>query len=628
MQQLAGPTETTPGPLPSSWIIFALALACAAVAGCSRREAPAEARPATKKASVSRTSGPPAPVDPATVPLPEFPTRVARVTTAEPGFRVFVDGEPVRTRDGKFAVTPCEVTLAAGSRDILIAKPGFRDSTMSLSSGDAEVVFDAVAPDDSAESILDAPYLESPVGEPIALESLNSTGAELDPYIAPDGLSIWFVGRRDEGTGIYFARRASRWQPFEAPEFLSVTASLELPATPCLAGEGDVLVYGVPERQRIYSWTRSAADSTLADRRILQFGRDSELLWPSCQMLPEGLRLYWTETAPGGGQLGGRAAVRRSTGDLFSKPLDYPLPGLHPCLSADGLRQYAFDGTRLQRARRADLRDRFSALETIATPDLPGYVRTKTRRQYFVSADEQWLFYSDDPANGGDLHMVRLFERPHWGVVPIGEPIAPREVVAAAPVENPAPLADVPETRPEMQPSPPSMRGPIVWEPVGPRNWESPGPGEYVAASGYMAGSYLRSSRELENFELKLEWKAEGMFGQGGVFVRYPGRGDLYGNSFKVHLANDYGLLPDPQCTGALFNYQAPEENAVRKPGEWNTLMLRVRGDSVEVNINGKSVLETVAVNERVPSRGFVALDGLSGGIAYRKILLDELPPE
>ena len=112
------------------------------------------------------------------------------------------------------------------------------------------------------------------------------------------------------------------------------------------------------------------------------------------------------------------------------------------------------------------------------------------------------------------------------------------------------------------------------------------------------------------------------------MFFRYPGQGELYGNSFKVQLANDYGLLPDPQCTGSLFNYQAPEENAVRKPGEWNTLTLRVRGDSAEVQINGKVVLETVAVSERIPSRGFVALDGISGGIAYRNIELSELPPE
>jgi hypothetical protein len=623
MQQLDGPTETTPGPSSSSWLVFALALTCGFMAGCSRDARPAQAGTAKTK-PVTRASGPPAPTDPATSPLPEFPTRVVRVRTAEPGFRVFVDGEPVHAPDGGFAVTPCAVTLVADAREVLVAKPGFPDSRMSLLSGGAEVIFDPVTPDESSEGILDAAYLESPVGEPIALESLNSSGAELDPFLAPDGLSIWFVGRRQEGTGIYVARRASRWQPFDPPEFLSVTAGLETPATPCLAGEGDVLVYGVPERRRIYSWRRAAADGAFADRRILQFGRDSELLWPSCQMLPDGLRLYWTEADPGGAKLRGQAAVRRSTEDPFSKPIDYPLPGLHPCLSADGRRQYVFDGTRLQRAWRADLRDRFSALETIATLDLPGYAPSKTRRQYVISADEQWIFYSDNAEQGGDLHMVRLFDRPHWGVAPVAEPIAPREAAAAAVVENP----ERPVEMPEPPPASPGTLGPIEWQPVGPRKWASPGPGEYVAAPGYTAGSYLRSSRELDNFELKLEWKSEGTFGQGGVFFRYPGQGDLYTNSFKVHLANDYGLVPDPQCTGSLFNYQAPEENAVRKPGEWNTLTLRARDESVEVRINGKTVLETVAVSDRIPSRGYIALDGLSGGIAYRQILLIELPPE
>jgi hypothetical protein len=46
----------------------------------------------------------------------------------------------------------------------------------------------------------------------------------------------------------------------------------------------------------------------------------------------------------------------------------------------------------------------------------------------------------------------------------------------------------------------------------------------------------------------------------------------------------------------------------------------------VTVVVNGKKVLETKAAKETVPERGLICLDGIAGGIAYRRILLSELP--
>jgi hypothetical protein len=113
------------------------------------------------------------------------------------------------------------------------------------------------------------------------------------------------------------------------------------------------------------------------------------------------------------------------------------------------------------------------------------------------------------------------------------------------------------------------------------------------------------------------------------VFFRYasPGKEDPYRKAFKLQLADDKDFKPDPQSTGALHTYEAPSENASKMRGEWNTLRLRVRNLNVEVWINGKQVLDTIAQNDMVPLAGFVALDGVTGGIAYRKTLLVELPP-
>ena len=116
--------------------------------------------------------------------------------------------------------------------------------------------------------------------------------------------------------------------------------------------------------------------------------------------------------------------------------------------------------------------------------------------------------------------------------------------------------------------------------------------------------------------------------GAGGVFFRYRGRGDPYLFGYKIQLSDDFGSDSlDQQTTGALLNEVSPTTNAVGKRGEWNTLNMRVRGTHVVVTINGKKVLDHRAdVTDRKPLRGTVMLDGVIGGISYRKTLLIQLP--
>ncbi len=169
----------------------------------------------------------------------------------------------------------------------------------------------------------------------------------------------------------------------------------------------------------------------------------------------------------------------------------------------------------------------------------------------------------------------------------------------------------------------------IAWKSIGPRVWKSPEPGTYESDKTRQAGSYLVSPQAYADFELRAEWKILEPGGSGGVFFRYaaPGKDDPYGKAFKLQLADDQGFQPDKQTTGALHTYAAPSENLSKPRGEWNTLRLIVRNLKVEVYINGKQVMKTIAQDERVPLSGYIALDGVTGGIAYRKTLLLELPP-
>lgn len=370
-------------------------------------------------------------VNPRDVPLPEKQRGLLRVYTGEPGFFVFVDGEPVlNDDDNERLTTPCEVAVPRGSHNLTVAKPGWRDLAHTINVGESsevglEPVEDQVS---SFESVLRTAYFEAEVGAPMPLLSINTSGRELDPYLTPDGLMLLFAGDRAEGRGVYVSTRPSPWHFFDEPELLALSRSGDLPAAPSATGGALSIVYAVPEKGRIRRITRTGPLAPWDNADWLRFGADADVVWPSAQILPDGLRLYWTSRS--GDELHTHAAVRSRLKDDFGKTLDFNLAGRHPCLSGDGLRQYAFDGRTLSRATRADVRTGFSEPETVTVPDLPNYTNSTLRRQFFVSDDEQWLVYSDDPDAAGDLYIVRLFKGRNWGRVPRGRKIEPRPVVA------------------------------------------------------------------------------------------------------------------------------------------------------------------------------------------------------
>jgi hypothetical protein len=779
-------------------------------------------------------------VGPADIPLPKYDTGTLRVYTQQAGFVVVIDGEPVRNADGELLTTPCRVTTTKGNHTIVVAKREFQDASaqVSVSENESELVLEPVADLGGENSLLNAPYWNAEVGKPIALETLNTPAKELDPYISPDGTTLLFVSDRREGTGVYTASRSSAFHAFDEPELLQLSRGSDLPATPSVTGDSLTVVYALPAKGRVRALQKTSTLGDYDEKTAIRYTTSDTAVWPAAQILSDGLRLYWTEVDNGKSTI--YSSSRKSTDLRFSKTFIVAMPGGFPCLSHDGLRQYAFDGKTLARARRKSSGVKLSDTETIAQLDLSNYVKSADRRQYYVSDDEQWMFYADDPASGGDLHVVRFADHRGWGHQPTGESIAPRTVVAEVrpKKKDPGsedfvpdvfvdprilPLAytkhwkrwrelvearqyaaadtltrknnvdaefsneknllawdlkdlshiqnfwkDVRSGISQLKPEEPfrirgarlefvrfekdvlvgSLSGkevskPIVelspvdllqfadkvidkndqaaqlragmflyfdpkglkrstdlrferagdlegdfierlaarisqqaehefdrenygpglafvrqlrefaprsdaarradqleqelyirmkWQTVGRRQWKQAQPGEFIAEAGRVADSYLLSPKRYENFELRLEWKTSQPqpLGAGGVFFRYsrlPGEQPYTADAaFKIQLSNDYGVPADSRATGALFGESAPRINAVQPTDKWNALVLRVIRQTTTVTINRRKVLETTAVNEEIPLKGYIALDGITGGISYRKVLLMELP--
>ena len=114
-------------------------------------------------------------------------------------------------------------------------------------------------------------------------------------------------------------------------------------------------------------------------------------------------------------------------------------------------------------------------------------------RQYFVSDDEQWMFYSDDPDNAGDLYVVRIASGAGWGVALRGESIEPKTLAqieaASRPAEPPSPTPEptpTPEPEetadPRSQPLPYTQFRAQLVEFLRDRDYDSAA--EFIAAAG------------------------------------------------------------------------------------------------------------------------------------------------
>ena len=436
---------------PVSW----MALILLGVFGCGSSAKPqavdAEADPS---ATASDMPTDPPVVNPRDVPPgPQQSMVPLKVYSNPPGCLVFVGMEVVRGEGDTFGQTPMEVMVPRGSVTVSVEKPGGRRATQKVDVPAAkEVTFDvSSAPEEDDKfaepSLLNAPYFEAAVGRSLELKSLNSAGKDFDPCVSPDGRTIWFVSDRDGMRGVYTATRPSPYHDFGTPQVVAASSGADLPASPSVTADGLLLIYAVPEKARLWQMSRADQDAPFVKKEIIRTDEKSERAWRSSQLSSDGLRLYWTEA---GETLVTRAAVRASTGKQFGKTLKFDLPGGHPHLSSDGLRQFTFDGSKLHRARRGSIKQPFGEPEVIGELTLDGYIASTSHRQFWVTDDEQWLFYSDAPHPSGDLFLVRLSDGPAWGRSPQGQPIAGKVLVAKT--EDDVPQPDTPKVEQPAEP--------------------------------------------------------------------------------------------------------------------------------------------------------------------------------
>lgn len=101
------------------------------------------------------------------------------------------------------------------------------------------------------------------------------------------------------------------------------------------------------------------------------------------------------------------------------------------------------------------------------------------------------------------------------------------------------------------------------------------------------------TTKDYENFVLDLEFKtAEGT--NSGVIVYCSDMKNWIPNSVEIQIADDFAeewsSKPKTWQCGAIFGHLAAEKSMVKKPGEWNRMTVRCRGQMISVAINGEVV--------------------------------------
>jgi Domain of Unknown Function (DUF1080) len=152
--------------------------------------------------------------------------------------------------------------------------------------------------------------------------------------------------------------------------------------------------------------------------------------------------------------------------------------------------------------------------------------------------------------------------------------------------------------------------------------------GELVCESGPdKQYGYLVSDKDFKNFELKVEFKQESN-GNSGVFFHCSIEGTkISGWQAEVAPLNkSTGGIYESYGRGWLIKPEAAKEK-FPKEGEWNTMIVRMEGNSVKTWLNGEQMI--VLEDEKIGSAvGKIALQIHDGGgvkVRWRKVEIKEL---
>lgn len=158
-----------------------------------------------------------------------------------------------------------------------------------------------------------------------------------------------------------------------------------------------------------------------------------------------------------------------------------------------------------------------------------------------------------------------------------------------------------------------------------------------IKVSGNPRG-VLRTERSYRDYELELQWRWPANPGNSGLLVHCskPRERNIWPKSLEVQLQN--GAAGDFWMIGEYVNVENREQRLrsgrnlpnltddSEKPlGQWNTMVVQMRGDTVRVYVNGDLVNHGWELSA---TSGAICLQSEGAPIEFRKVQIRPLPQE
>ncbi len=132
---------------------------------------------------------------------------------------------------------------------------------------------------------------------------------------------------------------------------------------------------------------------------------------------------------------------------------------------------------------------------------------------------------------------------------------------------------------------------------------------------GIPKNQFLATTRQFENFELRLEFKLHNGRGNTGVQFRSqrdPNSTEVSG--YQADLGETYwGCLYDEHRRNKILVQAPPELKQVLKPADWNSYVIRAEGAKIRLSINGMTTVDYIEPDDKIARSGMIALQVHSG---------------
>jgi hypothetical protein len=148
-------------------------------------------------------------------------------------------------------------------------------------------------------------------------------------------------------------------------------------------------------------------------------------------------------------------------------------------------------------------------------------------------------------------------------------------------------------------------------------------------------GGWLMTTKEYEDFEVRLEFKLSKM-GNSGVAIRSPLQGDPAYSGMEIQILDDanYEGLRAAQYCGSIYGVVPPKKRVTKPHGEWNRMRIVAKGRQVTITLNETKIVDANLDDYKehakehpgiLRTKGHVGLQSHTDRIDFRNIYIKAL---